>query len=563
MRLGYARLSTAEQAKGQALEQQTSRLKAAGCEEVFFDIESGSNDHRPQLLKVLDRIGPGDSLVATRLDRITRSAAFNNQLVEMFSLDQGPRLECLDDSIDTGSVMGRAAFRMLGVFAQAEVERIRERVQHGMRHRVDVLRGFQGRAPFGFTRPEGALHLEIDPQTAPIAQALIDRFIDTSDARGCCGWLAAEYGIRMSAKGLRYWLENPALVGDTGRAVPRPKVLDPITKKLKRTATPIGVYGRIDPDTHPALITRTKWAEVKRAVATSKHTPGGQRRAGLKPAWFSSRIRCGTCGARMSPHGQVLRCCTEWCEQRYSAGAVFKGEARRDLVRALFWVGREISARLAPVLAAAAANLEDPPGAQVLRDKIAHLRSTELIEVEGVIERLELEMQQLYRNQQGFQLSEAEALEQVLATVGSWAALLELSDADLLRICQDAEIEIVVLHGRVRLVVSRRWAPVAWALDKDGSDLVLAAPMDGIEDPLARATPSLTGSRVLTEAEKLSLAPTPWPADQELPFFDLDRWLPEGLVAEFVFTPESPEMAAAVAAIPGGLEAILKALAEP
>ena len=39
--IGYVRLSTAEQAKTNALQNQIQRLKEAGAEQIFHDIESG------------------------------------------------------------------------------------------------------------------------------------------------------------------------------------------------------------------------------------------------------------------------------------------------------------------------------------------------------------------------------------------------------------------------------------------------------------------------------------------------------------------------------------------
>ena len=46
--VGYARLSTAEQAKGQSLEQQIARLKEAGAQEVTYDLMSGTSERRPR-----------------------------------------------------------------------------------------------------------------------------------------------------------------------------------------------------------------------------------------------------------------------------------------------------------------------------------------------------------------------------------------------------------------------------------------------------------------------------------------------------------------------------------
>jgi len=475
-RLGYARLSTAEQAAGQALEQQVKRLLDAGCIEVVHDIASGSDDTRPHLRALLDRLQPGDTLVATRLDRLTRSAAFNHVLCELFSRDNGPRLLCLDDAVDTVSVMGRLAFRLSGAFAQAEVERIRERVTHGMAYRRDVLHAHQGRAPFGFRRAKGESRLTIDPKTAPIARELISRFISTADARHCCGWLKEHHGLSMSGKGLRYWLLNPALVGDSGRTTAKRFRTDPDTGKKIRVSVPPGQYERIDSDTHEPLISRATWAAVHRALDVSSRATGGARRGNLKLEWFSSRCICAECGNRMRQHGRLIRCTTESCSSRYSNGSINEKDARGTLLDALELIGMALADLLAPLRAAANNdNLEGPPGAAAISSKIAALRATGLVEVQPVIAQLEADLQMLCQRAVGFHQSEAEALEQLLDLIGSQKALLRLSGEQLLAVCRDAEIEVVIHQQRVVWVLATRWANnlVAWYLTARGTEAVL------------------------------------------------------------------------------------------
>ena len=72
--VGYARLSTQEQASGQTLEQQIDNLKEAGAEEIFYDLASGSEGElkkRKQFLKMLDEADKGEikKIICTRIDR--------------------------------------------------------------------------------------------------------------------------------------------------------------------------------------------------------------------------------------------------------------------------------------------------------------------------------------------------------------------------------------------------------------------------------------------------------------------------------------------------------------
>jgi len=65
---GYARVSSI----GQSLEAQMDKLK--DCDKVFQEKRSGKQaDNRPELLKALDYVREGDSLVISRLDRMARS----------------------------------------------------------------------------------------------------------------------------------------------------------------------------------------------------------------------------------------------------------------------------------------------------------------------------------------------------------------------------------------------------------------------------------------------------------------------------------------------------------
>src|SRR6516165_5384173 len=66
---GYARVST----NGQDLAAQEAESMAAGCAEVFKEKVSGAKTDRAELAKLLHRIGSGDVLVVTRLDRLARS----------------------------------------------------------------------------------------------------------------------------------------------------------------------------------------------------------------------------------------------------------------------------------------------------------------------------------------------------------------------------------------------------------------------------------------------------------------------------------------------------------
>src|SRR5215471_10354148 len=84
MIIGYARVST----DGQTLDAQQSALREAGCARVFSEKVSGAKTDRQQLAKALAALGPGDTLVVCKLDRLARSTRDllnNHDCVSMFA----------------------------------------------------------------------------------------------------------------------------------------------------------------------------------------------------------------------------------------------------------------------------------------------------------------------------------------------------------------------------------------------------------------------------------------------------------------------------------------------
>src|SRR5262249_32305946 len=67
------RYRTALRRRDQDLAAQDAELRAAGCAKVFKEKVSGVKTDRPELVKAIGRLEPGDVLVVTRLDRLARS----------------------------------------------------------------------------------------------------------------------------------------------------------------------------------------------------------------------------------------------------------------------------------------------------------------------------------------------------------------------------------------------------------------------------------------------------------------------------------------------------------
>lgn len=97
---GYARVSSIGQAKdGNSLEAQHNALLERGCAEIYSEAYTGTTTNRPELAKILGKIQKGDTLMVTKLDRLSRSADEGTALIKQLH-EKGIIIEILN--------MGRA-----------------------------------------------------------------------------------------------------------------------------------------------------------------------------------------------------------------------------------------------------------------------------------------------------------------------------------------------------------------------------------------------------------------------------------------------------------------------
>jgi len=127
MRIGYARVSTAEQ----SLDLQLDVLKKAGCRRIFTDTASATRADRPGLAEALSHLRGGDALVIWKLDRLGRTVKGLIDLVADLQ-GRGIQFRSLTDGIDTTTPAGRFFFHVMASLAEMERELLAERTRAGL-----------------------------------------------------------------------------------------------------------------------------------------------------------------------------------------------------------------------------------------------------------------------------------------------------------------------------------------------------------------------------------------------------------------------------------------------
>ena len=140
MRIGYARVSTADQ----ALDRQLDNLHAAGCEKIYQEKMTGTKSTRPEYQKMLDALRPGDVLVVDSFSRLSRSTKDLLEVVERLQ-GLGVQLISLKEQLDTTTATGKLMLTMLSALSQFERDLIAERTVDGLK--AARARGRKGGRP--------------------------------------------------------------------------------------------------------------------------------------------------------------------------------------------------------------------------------------------------------------------------------------------------------------------------------------------------------------------------------------------------------------------------------
>jgi DNA invertase Pin-like site-specific DNA recombinase len=175
---GYCRVSTARQAEeGESLGAQERTLAGyammhgLAIDRVFVERGvSGAKplSDRPEGAALLAALQPGDVIITAKLDRMFRSALDALEVLGQLQ-KRGISLHMIDLGGDvTGNGISKLVFTILSVVAEAERDRIRERIAAVKADQRARNRYLGGIAPFGWRVGEDGELAEVPEQQAAI-----------------------------------------------------------------------------------------------------------------------------------------------------------------------------------------------------------------------------------------------------------------------------------------------------------------------------------------------------------------------------------------------------------
>lgn len=130
----YARVSTVDQNTDNQVHEIESAGFAVHRRRIVSESISGSVSarERPQFIRLLDRLEPGDVLIVTKLDRLGRNAMDVRATVEQLAEDS-VRVHCLAlGGVDLTSPAGKMTMGVLSAVAEFERDLLVERTQAGI-----------------------------------------------------------------------------------------------------------------------------------------------------------------------------------------------------------------------------------------------------------------------------------------------------------------------------------------------------------------------------------------------------------------------------------------------
>lgn len=286
----YVRVSTDEQAKeGYSLSAQQEKLEAfcfsQGWQLNGVYIEEGQsakNINRPQLKKLLSKLDLYDVVLVYKLDRLSRSVADINELLQTFEKNS-VSFKSATEPYDTTTAQGNLLINIFGSLAQFEREQLAERVQMGMMKKATLGERNGGRAPFGYELQDGKLIIKEDE--ARYVKDIFRLYNSGKGIRSIVLYLN-QLGVKKDIRSIGRILENPVYSGKL-RWANKSKMDVVISNSLSH-----------QPIIDEEQFERTQQLRMNRAREGKKAT---------SPYHFSGVLKCHRCGSPLSGYYKKAR----------------------------------------------------------------------------------------------------------------------------------------------------------------------------------------------------------------------------------------------------------------
>jgi len=287
--LGYARVSSALQARGSSLDSQQASMRAhavrLGMEVAHFYVEAESSvreklEFRVQMQALLAEVRAGDLVLCDKLDRWSRDPEFSYQSIRQI-LEAGARFYSVSDGCDPSTNEGDSMLNFRIAFAREEHKRIRERTVGQRQGLRDQGYYTEGNPPFGYRRALGKG--ERNPQKK---NTLVIEAAEAEVVREVFRLCAAGRSIDKIAADLD--ITRDLVTGMLGRRL--------YVGEIENTEG-AWIAGK-----HPPLIDADLYDRAQAALSARRL--GGPRprdHRGTTAGWILRDVaRCALCGARMA-----------------------------------------------------------------------------------------------------------------------------------------------------------------------------------------------------------------------------------------------------------------------
>jgi site-specific DNA recombinase len=305
---GYVRVSRVQGREGDtfispAVQEERIRAWARGrgveLVEVVHELDrSGGDDTRPGFQRIVAAVedGEADGIVVAKLDRFARSLL--DALLAVRRLMQGGgHLASVAEGFDTSTTMGRAVVAMMLIWAEVELERIRENWDVAKGRAVGRGVHISGHVPCGYSRDPQTRRLVAIPDAVPVIRELFER--------RAAGERWVELGDFMRASGLRTNTGSDRWTHAALRSL--------ITNRVYLGEARHGEH--VKAGAHEAMVTQAQFDAAQGEKAAPQVVSSGYELSGLVYcAGCSNRSR----GSLTTSHGKRKRSYT--CRRYHAAG---------------------------------------------------------------------------------------------------------------------------------------------------------------------------------------------------------------------------------------------------